>query len=113
MMRQCLGLPNHPCSRITDKSRCPECARRYETQRGPRRIKGRYDSEYRKLRERAIREHPWCLVCGHRGSADNPLTADHVVPLVAGGSNSLKNMQVMCRACNSRKGARLSSPPTT
>ena len=34
------------------------------------------------------------------------LTADHVVPIVAGGAPSGR-LSVLCRSCNSRKGARL------
>lgn len=105
-MRQCLGLPSQPCSRITDKRRCPDCARRYEVQRGPRRMKGRYDAEWVRLRDRAIREHPWCIDCGHPGSPDNPLTGDHITPVERGGKNVRSNVAVRCRACNSSKGAR-------
>ncbi len=40
-----------------------------------------------------------CLGCGGM-----PVTVDHVVPLSAGGSNSLPNLQPLCRRCNSSKG---------
>ena len=102
MNRLCAG----GCGRVTDKRRCPACARHYEAQRGPRRMTGRYDTAYRKLRAQALREHPWCVVCRAPDSPDNPLTADHIVPLALGGRNVRDNVQVMCRACNSRKGAR-------
>lgn len=67
---------------------------------------GRYDTAYRKLRAQALREHPWCVVCRTPDSPDNPLTADHIVPVALGGRNVRDNVQVMCRACNSSKGAR-------
>lgn len=105
MNRQCAGLPNQPCSRITDKRRCPDCARTYEASR-QRRTKGNYDAEWIKLRARAIREHPWCQVCGHPGTPDNPLTGDHITPRRHGGRNERSNVQVLCRAHNSGKGAR-------
>ncbi len=41
-----------------------------------------------------------CLCCG---SLEN-LTRDHVVPISAGGSHSVSNIQPLCRRCNSKKG---------
>ncbi len=40
-----------------------------------------------------------CLACGA-----NDVTVDHVVPLSRGGSNTLLNLQPLCRQCNSIKG---------
>jgi len=44
-----------------------------------------------------------CLCCGR---VDRPLTADHVIPLSLGGSNSIDNIQPLCQRCNSTKGIR-------
>jgi 5-methylcytosine-specific restriction endonuclease McrA len=41
-----------------------------------------------------------CLCCGQAGIL---MTVDHVVPISAGGSNSISNIQPLCRRCNSRK----------
>jgi len=43
-----------------------------------------------------------CLCCGKR----RKLTADHVLPLVKGGSNFISNIQPLCGPCNSRKGTK-------
>lgn len=42
-----------------------------------------------------------CRRCG--GWTD--LTADHVIPVAAGGTDDLDNLQTLCRPCNSRKGS--------
>ena len=44
-----------------------------------------------------------CLCCR---SGDRPLTPDHVVSLSRGESNSIDNIQPLCRSCNSRKNAK-------
>ena len=51
-----------------------------------------------------LEEHGYA--CAHCGvTAD--LTMDHVTPLSKGGRNTIENIQVLCRACNSSKGNRL------
>jgi 5-methylcytosine-specific restriction endonuclease McrA len=44
-----------------------------------------------------------CLACGKKPRA---LSVDHVIPLSLGGSNSIDNIQPLCRSCNSRKNAK-------
>jgi len=41
-----------------------------------------------------------CLRCGRD---DVPLTADHVVPVAAGGTSNIDNIQPLCGPCNSSK----------
>jgi 5-methylcytosine-specific restriction endonuclease McrA len=43
-----------------------------------------------------------CLCCGRR-EPDIKLTADHVVPLSRGGSNTIENIQPLCITCNKMK----------
>lgn len=46
-----------------------------------------------------------CLACGTPGSPI-ALTVDHVLPVSKGGSNYARNLQPLCRACNSLKRAK-------
>jgi 5-methylcytosine-specific restriction endonuclease McrA len=41
-----------------------------------------------------------CRRCGRM----DDLTIDHIIPISAGGSDDLRNLQILCRPCNSRKG---------
>jgi 5-methylcytosine-specific restriction endonuclease McrA len=40
-----------------------------------------------------------CLCCNKK----KPLTADHVIPLILGGKNTIENIQPLCGPCNSKK----------
>lgn len=44
-------------------------------------------------------------VCRHCGTTKN-LSVDHIVAIVNGGRNVLSNLQILCRSCNSKKGAK-------
>lgn len=57
---------------------------------------------YQRARARLIGQ-PCALRCSPtcRGIAD---TADHIVPLSAGGTNDAHNLQPACGPCNSSKG---------
>jgi 5-methylcytosine-specific restriction endonuclease McrA len=48
-------------------------------------------------------EQPWCTSCGSPGTAVNPLTVDHIVPLSKGGTNARENLMVLCYRCNRTK----------
>lgn len=41
-----------------------------------------------------------CLCCQQA----KPLTVDHVIPIVAGGSSDIGNIQPLCGSCNRKKG---------
>jgi hypothetical protein len=48
------------------------------------------------------RDGHYCRACG----STEDLTIDHIVPERLGGTLDPANLQVLCRTCNSRKGAR-------
>jgi 5-methylcytosine-specific restriction protein A len=67
-----------------------------------------YTNDWYRLVAKAKERQPFCSVCGHTGSPDNPLTGDHILAKARGGANILENIDIKCRSCNSRKGKRLS-----
>lgn len=100
--RPCLteGCPN-----LVRQGRCPQHQRAHERRR-PKKGERGYGPGWGTRSARLIAEQPWCSRCLHPGSEGNPLTVDHIVSLAAGGASTDENLQVLCRRCNSSKGAR-------
>jgi 5-methylcytosine-specific restriction endonuclease McrA len=73
-------------------SYCERCAT--TTARG-------YGTIHQRRAREAIAAQPWCSNCG----ATTNLTADHIVPIARGG-DPLGPLRILCRSCNSRRGAR-------
>lgn len=79
-------------------------ARTYEECRRLRRTHA-----WRVLAKRQVEEDP---VCAIDSTHPGPYEADHIVPLIAGGSLlDRSNVRTLCRRCNRRAGALVSSPP--
>jgi 5-methylcytosine-specific restriction protein A len=95
-MKPCLD-----CGVPASGSRCRRHQREYERRRGTPAERG-YDETWRLNVRVAITAQPFCSSC--RSTTD--LTGDHIVPLSRGGTNRADNIRVLCRSCNSRKGAR-------
>ena len=45
-----------------------------------------------------------CMYCGRKLEIDL-MDIDHKNPVAKGGSNTKRNLQLLCRTCNTRKGA--------
>lgn len=100
----CGRLVEGEANRCDDHRRAE--ARRKERGRPSSSQRG-YGRDYRRARAEVLARQPFCSTCGAAGSDANPLQVDHIVAVSRGGpSADPANLQVLCRSCNSRKGAR-------
>lgn len=99
------------CGELSENARCsahtPELIGRASTAaRG-------YGGSWRALSKRARRLQPWCSDCGTR----DDLTTDHTpqawARVEAGLPIRLADVEVVCRPCNSRRGAARGSGAAT
>jgi 5-methylcytosine-specific restriction endonuclease McrA len=93
-------------------SACKDCNRHVFAQRRRARLKGASGSYTVREWEVLLRLYTRCPRC-LRAWADIPprpdgivVTADHVVAIARGGSNTIENIQPLCYSCNSKKGHR-------
>jgi hypothetical protein len=54
------------------------------------------------------RDQGRCVQCGN----NEKLKPDHVIPVAKGGSNTERNIQLLCESCNRAKGASIRVPAT-
>lgn len=64
--------------------------------------KSRPEISKRKRREVVAMHGDNCLSCG----IAEDICMDHVIPISKGGTNSVDNLQPLCRSCNSGKGVK-------
>ncbi len=72
------------------------CARHPKTPR-------RRDRAYKTAARSLIAAARVCAICGKPPTANDPLVADHILPLAHGGANTITNLQPAHRSCNGRK----------
>ena len=72
--------------------------RRIEVPRDNKRRYLKFDEKSEAMR----RAGNCCEECGIKEN----LSVHHIIPLSKGGTNDMKNLTILCRSCNSRKGNR-------
>lgn len=107
-LRPCLD-----CGTLTRTTRCPAHTRRTEYARtlGKRARRPRIPAAEDKRRSQTVAawraaHGDWCPGWHRPPHPSADLTADHITPVAAGGSET-GPLTVLCRSCNSAKAARV------
>src|SRR5438552_15817270 len=85
------------------RGRCPDCERAYYRERRKRRgstTQRGLGAEHQRLAKQVLNEETACWICGGRGTADDPLEVDHVVPRSKGGKTVRSNLRAAHASCN-------------
>jgi 5-methylcytosine-specific restriction protein A len=111
--RPCLGSPLHPPGHTLTNlpgSRCPTCTRHVDaTRTRSKRARRPYTATEQRRRAAAVQTHIaahgyWCPGWRTPPHPTRDLTADHPLAVAAGGAET-QELEILCRSCNSRKGA--------
>ena len=109
--------PSKPCAypgcpRLTHERYCIEHKKlmdaRYDASFRDRRVREFYaSSEWRKLRQNYLIEHPFCVECRKAGRLTKASVVDHIVPIRQGGPALEEgNLQALCASCHGSKSIR-------
>jgi hypothetical protein len=82
----------------------PEHAERQRRRYAQKINNGCEKTDYREIYERY---NYTCQICGKENLSGFDLTIDHILPIAKGGPHVAENLQVACRSCNCRKGAKI------
>ena len=99
-----MNRPARPCLKcralfIPDKDNPSYCLRHKPIKK--RKYRPQYnDPEFRKNRKYLIENVGRCSNCGTRGTLDNKLEIDHIIPISKGGTGALNNLRILCYKCH-------------
>lgn len=102
-MRPCM----HPgCPTLSDNAYCPVHQREHNAfynryVRDPA-TKGRYGTQWTKVRKRKLATNPLCEECMRAGRTTPANEVHHILPLADGGTHAMGNLMSLCKPCHSR-----------
>jgi 5-methylcytosine-specific restriction endonuclease McrA len=99
-------------SNIAKLRKCPGCQEQARIKKNtdppgrPTAAQRGYGAEWRRASAKVIAAVA-CHWCGGQFTADDPATADHVIPKARGGTSDEQNLVGAHRSCNSRRGGQM------
>lgn len=103
--------PKQPCAypgcpKLSDGRYCEEhrkvVARTYETYTRDPAVKKKYGSKWKCIRDRYVKEHPFCERCLKEGRLTSVQEVHHIIPVASGGTHDEANLMSLCRSCHNK-----------
>ena len=94
------------CPNLTDGYYCEEHKKlvddQYEKYDRPADHHRKYGNNCKRIRDRYVREHPYCESCFKEGRIVPVEEVHHILPLSRGGTNDRSNLMSLCQSCHTK-----------
>ena len=103
--------PKQPCAypgcpKLSDGRYCEEhrklVAKNYEKYTRAPEIKKKYGSRWRRIRDRYVKQHPFCERCLEEGRITPVAEVHHILPVARGGTHEKSNLMSLCQSCHNK-----------
>lgn len=100
------GCPNLTNGTYCDKHR-KEARRQYDQYERAADVHKKYGRSWKRIRNRYIKEHPFCEECFKDGKMVLAEEVHHILPVSRGGTNEVSNLMALCQSCHTKKHIQL------
>lgn len=77
-------------------------ARNYEKYTRAPEIKKKYGGRWKKIRDRYVKQHPFCERCFKEGRLTPVAEVHHILPVSRGGTHAESNLMSLCQSCHNK-----------
>lgn len=96
-----LGCPN-----LTEGRYCEEHEKEmnhsYEKYGRDKAVRRRYGRAWKRIRDKYVKEHPFCELCFEKGIIVPVDEVHHKLPLAEGGTHDRSNLISLCKSCHAK-----------
>lgn len=98
------GYPG--CPNLTDGRYCKEHEKEmnynYEKYGRDKAVRRRYGRAWKRIRDKYVKEHPFCELCFEKGIIVPVDEVHHKLPLAEGGTHDRSNLISLCKSCHAK-----------
>lgn len=103
--------PKRPCAypgcpELTDQTYCEKhrtlARQQYDKYERAQDIKMKYGREWKRIRDKYYKSHPYCERCYAEGRMTPAEEVHHKLPISRGGTHATENLMSLCRSCHNK-----------